>query len=144
MSVEIPPGRVFVDTNIFVYAFDTSANGRRSQADELLEAIWKSGNGCASVQVLQEFYVNATRKGANPPSPHTVRRRISELGRWRIHEPLFEDVLSAIDLHQEAQISFWDAMILQSASKLGCQTLYSEDLNSGQKIAGVEIVNPFI
>lgn len=144
MSVELPAGRVFVDTNVFVYAFDTSADEKRVRADELLEAIWKSGNGCVSVQILQEFYVNATRKGANPPSPHIVRRRISELGSWRVHEPRFEDVISAIDLHDEAQISFWDAMVLWSASKLGCETLLSEDLNHGQKIAGVEIINPFI
>lgn len=144
MSVEIPAGRIFVDTNIFIYAFDTSADKKREWADGLIEAIWKSGNGCVSVQVLQEFYVNVTRKGTNPPSRHIARMRVSQLGKWRVHEPLSEDVLSAIDLHQEARISFWDAMILQSASKLECETLYSEDLNPGQTIAGVEITNPFI
>lgn len=135
--------RVFVDTNVLLYAFDESAEEKQRLADELTRRIWRSGNGCLSIQVLQEFYVNAVRK---PPMPLDAKKAsdiVSQLVLWRVHEPKTEDVLTAIDLHREAQISFWDAMILQSASKLGCGVLYSEDLNPGQRIAGVEVVNPF-
>lgn len=140
MSVE----RVFVDTNVLLYAFDESSAEKYSIADALTRRIWRSGNGCLSIQVLQEFYVNAVRKPPIPLDAKKAAEIVSQFVLWRIHEPKTEDVLSAVNLHQEARISFWDAMILQSASKLGCETLYSEDLNPGQTIAGVEIVNPFI
>lgn len=134
--------RVFVDTNVLLYAFDRSAGVKRRRAADLLARVWRSGDGCISVQVLQEFYVNVTRKIANPLDAASAKRIVTYLGRWRVHEPLVEDVLAAIELQQNARLSFWDAMILQSASKLGCGVVYSEDLNPDQVIAGVEVVNP--
>lgn len=135
--------RVFVDTNIFLYAFDTNAGLKRQQGSRLVRELWSSGNACLSVQVLQEFYVNATRKMAKPLSPTTAKRVVSQLSKWLVHTPDAKDVLSAVDLHQSEQLSFWDAMIVQSSARLDCQTLYSEDFNAGQVIAGVTIINPF-
>jgi predicted nucleic acid-binding protein len=129
MSVE----RAFVDTNVLLYSFDDSAAAKKQIAVELTRRLWRSGTGCLSVQVLQEFYVNAVRNTPIPLSKSDAREVVSQLSKWRVHEPKTEDVLSAVDLHQEARISFWDAMILQSASKLGCETLYSEDLNPVRK-----------
>ncbi len=134
--------RVFVDTNVLLYAFDRSAGVKRRRAADLLEGVWRSGGGCVSVQVLQEFYVNSTRKIANPLEAETAKSIVTYLGRWRVHEPLVEDVLAAIELQQNANLSFWDAMIVQSADKLGCGVVYSEDLNPGQVFAGVRVVNP--
>ena len=134
--------RVFVDTNVLLYAFDRSAGVKRRRAADLLERLWRSGDGCVSVQVLQEFYVNSTRKIATPLDAETAKSIVTYLGRWRVHEPLVEDVLAAIELQQNARLSFWDAMILQSAGKLGCRVVYSEDLNPGQVVAGVEVVDP--
>ena len=139
MSVE----RVFVDTNVLLYAFDSSAGAKRRRAADLLARVWRSGNGCLSVQVLQEFYVNSTRKIANPLDAETAKSIMAYLGRWRVHEPLVEDVLAAIELQHDARLTFWDAMILHSAGKLGCGVVYSEDLNPGQVIAGVKVVDPF-
>jgi predicted nucleic acid-binding protein len=136
--------RVFVDTNVLLYAFDTSAGEKRGRALEVIDTAWRDGNGCVSVQVLQEFYVNATRKLERRLPVETAKRLVASLSRWEVHAPEAEDVLSAIDLQQHAHLSFWDAMVLQSAGKLGCSLLYSEDLNAGQRIAGVTIVNPFI
>ncbi len=142
MSAEIAV-RVFVDTNVLLYAFDTSAGSKRQRALALLAAFWRTGNGCISVQILQEFYVNATRKLPTPLELETARRIIVSLSRWEVHAPTSEDVLRAIDLQSQEQLSFWDAMVLSSASKLGCKVLYSEDLNDTQVIAGVRVVNPF-
>ena len=62
---------------------------------------------------------------------------------WKVHQPSVKDALAAIDLHRQTQISFWDAMILQSAKELNCKQIYSEDLNDGQLIGGIKIINPF-
>lgn len=136
--------RVFLDTNVLLYAFDTSAGEKRVRALEVIDTAWRDGNGCVSVQVLQEFYVNATRKLERPLPVAAARRIVASLSRWEVHAPEAEDVLSAIDLQQRTQVSFWDAMVLHSAGKLGCSLLYSEDLNAGQSIGGVTIVNPFV
>lgn len=141
MSAEA--GRQFVDTNVVVYAHDTSAGDKHMRAKQLLAELWSGGNGCLSVQVLQEFYVIITRKVGRPLEPETARRQVEDLGYWLIHSPTADDVVEAIRLHQSARLAFWDAMILTSASKLGCQTVWSEDLNAGQTAAGVKIQNPF-
>ncbi|UCH24385.1 MAG: PIN domain-containing protein [Trueperaceae bacterium] len=144
MSAKLAEGtRAFVDTNILLYAFDTSAGKKRSQALDLFQKLWRTGNGCISVQVLQEFFVNATRKLPKPLALEIAERIVASLSRWEVHAPNAEDVLSAIDLQQATQLSFWDAMVVYSAASLGCNVLYSEDFNAGQTIAGIEIINPF-
>jgi len=92
---------------------------------------------------LQEFYVNVTRKLSTPLPTETAEQIVAALSRWEVHAPTAEDVLGAIDLQRQEGLSFWDAMILTSAGKLGCRVIYSEDLNAGQVIAGVRVVNPF-
>ncbi len=143
MSAEARRPRHFVDTNVLLYAFDTSAGAKRLRAAALLEELWRARSGCLSVQVLQEFYVNATRKLPNPLPAATARELIDDLRRWEVHAPDAEDVIAAIDLQQAHTLSFWDAMIVHSAATLGCAVLYSEDLNAGQTIAGVVIRSPF-
>ena len=135
--------REFVDANVLVYAFDASAGARQARAGELLERLWTDGNGCVSVQVLQEFFVTVTRKVAKPLKADEAERRVRELCAWRVFAPKAEDVLSAIALHQRAKISFWDAMIVEAAHQLGCDTLWTEDLSHGQDYDGVRVENPF-
>lgn len=132
-----------MDTNVLLYAFDTSAGQKRERALALVADLWRTGNGCVSVQVLQEFYVNATRKLSAPLPLEMAKRIVASLARWEVHAPTAEDVLRAIDLQQGHKLSFWDAMIVGSAGKLGCRVLYSEDLNAGQVVAGVRVVDPF-
>lgn len=93
--------------------------------------------------MLQEFYVNVTRKVARPLSPEVAARIIADLSVWEVHRPSVEDVLDAIGAQARYQLSFWDAMIVVSAQQLGCRTLWSEDLNSGQVYNGVTVRNPF-
>jgi predicted nucleic acid-binding protein len=135
--------RQFVDTNVLVYAHDVSAGAKRERAHDLLTSLWASGEGCLSVQVLQEFYVTVTRKVARPLDLEAAAQVVADLGRWKTHAPDPHDVLEAIRLHGRGRISFWDAMILHSAAALDCRVLWSEDLKPGRSAAGVVVENPF-
>lgn len=133
----------FVDTNVFVYAHDSSAGEKRLKAQALIRDLWQSGEGCLSIQVLQEFYVNVTQKVARPMTPDEAANTIANLSVWHVHCPGAEDVLDAIRLQGRYQVSFWDAMIVTSAIQLGCERLWSEDLNAGQVYGTVTVLNPF-
>ena len=133
----------FVDTNILVYAHDRSAGQKHSHAQALIRELWESGEGCLSIQVLQEFYVSVTQKVARPLAPEVAAQIIADLGVWHVHRPNVDDVLDAIRVQDRYQVSFWDAMILTSANQLGCQTLWSEDLNPGQVYDGATVLSPF-
>ena len=133
----------FVDTNVLLYAYDTAARQRHDRAADLVGRLWGERRGAISVQVLQEFFVNATRKVAAPLTPEAAVDRLRSLCRWRVHSPLADDVVAAASLSHRHQLSFWDAMIVRSAAELHCAILWSEDLNDGQLIEGVRVRNPF-
>jgi predicted nucleic acid-binding protein len=109
----------------------------------LLEDLWESGLGCVSVQTLQEFYVNITRKVARPLPPATAAEIIADFEHWTVHAPQVSDVVAAIEIQQRHRLSFWDAMILHSAAQLGCAQVWSEDLQAGRDYDGLRVVNPF-
>jgi predicted nucleic acid-binding protein len=135
---------VFVDTNILIYAHDADAGPKRLRAEAILRELWDSGNGRLSVQVLQEFYVNATRKLSTPVAQMSAREVVSSYGSW-IREPITADTVTrAIDVAALAQISFWDALIVASAEQAQATQILGEDLNAGQLIAGIKIVNPLL
>jgi len=136
--------KVFIDTNILVYAHDVTAGLKYKLAKDIINSLWESKLGCLSVQVLQEFFVVATQKVAKPLETSIAAGIIKELSFWRVHEPGSNDVLEAIELHRRYQISFWDAMVLQSAVQLNCSQIISEDLNPDQVYTGVTLKNPFI
>lgn len=133
----------FVDTNILVYAYDEGADERHTQAIELVDRLGRDRLGGISIQVLQEFFVTVTRKGVVPLPVDAARARLRMLSRWPTHSPLPSDVIAATEIAESSQLSFWDAMIIRSASRMDCAVLWSEDLTAGQVIAGVEIRNPF-
>jgi predicted nucleic acid-binding protein len=133
----------FVDTNILVYAYDLTQGEKNEKAKELMLSLWESGLGCVSVQVLQEFFVSVTRKATKPLSPGQAKQIVQDFSDWKVHRPGIRDMVAAIDIHQRYQISFWDAMILQSARQSGCGILWSEDLSEGEDYAGVKVVNLF-
>jgi predicted nucleic acid-binding protein len=141
MSAEA--GREFVDANVLVYAFDPSAKSKQASAAQLLERLWHESTGCLSVQVLQEFFVTITRKVPQPLSIDEATERVREFTAWKVFAPTAGDVLSAIAVHKQAQISFWDAMIVHAATELGCDVLWTEDLKDQQVVRGVRIRNPF-
>lgn len=102
----------------------------------------RKGTGVVSLQVLQEYFANATRKLGLDPD--LARQKVEVYARFRVVEPSVVDLLAAIDLHRLHKLSVWDALILYSAKKAGCRVLLTEDLQHGQVIGGVKIVNPFI
>jgi predicted nucleic acid-binding protein len=141
MNAGEPPNE-FIDTNVLVYAFDSSAGEKQITAQALVNRLL-DGSGCLSIQVLQEFFVNMTRKISLPLSIAEVASLVQDLSSWKVFAPTADDVLAAIALSQQAQLNFWDAMILHSAAASKCGVLWSEDLNDGQTVLGVEIRNPF-
>lgn len=133
----------FVDTNVLLYAYDVTAGERHDRGRELVGRLGRERAGVLSVQVLQEFYVNATRKIAQPLSPESARERVRALSRWRLHTPTAADVIAASEVSEQSQLSFWDAMIVRSATQMNCSVLWTEDLNHGRHVSGVELRNPF-
>jgi predicted nucleic acid-binding protein len=132
----------FVDTNILLYAY-FSAGEKHDVAGALVDRLWRERRGAISIQVLQEFYVNATRKLAKMTNPEVAVDRLKSLVRWRVHSPLPDDVIAAATLSSRHRLSFWDAMIVRSAAELRCDTLWTEDLADRQVIEGVQLCNPF-
>lgn len=135
------PGKTFVDTNILLYAHDVDAGEKHERAKHALEELWAERSGVLSPQVLQEFYVNVTRKLSKPLARKRARKILDTYAVWCIDTSPAE-VMSACRIEEEARISFWDALICASALRAGAERIYSEDLNAGQKIVGVRIENP--
>ncbi len=114
---------MFVDNNIFIYAYDVSSAEKHQFARKLIAELWDTGRGCLSIQVLQEFYVNLTLKVPHPLTPLETTQIMEDLGQWRLHKPGLKNVIEAIHIQQRNKISFWDAMIICSAKELGCITI---------------------
>jgi predicted nucleic acid-binding protein len=134
----------FVDTNVLIYAYDLDAGSKQATAAALIEQLWQDGNGVISVQVLQEFLVNVTRKIAIPLPLPQARELVRSYRVWVRQPNDVATTLRATELMELASLSFWDALIIASAEAAGCHELLSEDLNPNQTIAGVRIVNPFL
>jgi len=133
--------RVFIDTNVLVYAEDANAGKKRDRARSIIADAIGSRSAVLSAQVLQEFFSVVTRKlGADPVK---ARRQIELFAGQDIILTEASDVIAAIDLHRLHQVAIWDALIIRSAIKAGCRTLLSEDLSHGRKFDGVAIEDPF-
>ena len=133
---------VLVDTNILMYAHDSDAGPKRERSIQSIRPLWEAETGRLSVQVLQEFYVNVTRKLATPVATATAREIVNTYGSW-VREAITTDtIVRATHIAEMAQISFRDALIVASAEQAGAAQIYTEDLNDGQTIAGILIVNP--
>lgn len=135
--------RSFVDTNVLIYAHDATAGVKHDIARQLIAELGNLRTGRLSLQVLQEFFVNVTRKIPNPISVPQALKIVSDFGVWRCHEPDLEDVLAAGQIHDRTGVSFWDAMIIRSAHQTGCSVIWTEDLSDGQSYEGVRAANPF-
>jgi len=134
--------KIFVDTNVLIYAHDVDAKAKHETAKRVLHRLWSERTGVLSLQVLQEFYVNVTRKIANPLSKESARLVVSTYTTWCI-ETTPAEIANAFRIEDESRIGFWDALILASAVKSGADRILSVDLNAGQTISGVLIQNPF-
>jgi predicted nucleic acid-binding protein len=134
---------VFVDTNILVYAYDADAGVKRERAVEALRQHWDADTGRLFVQVLQEFFVNVTRKLTTRIARSTAREVVSAYAAWVRRPTTADTVLRATDIAELAQISLRE-LIVAAAEEAGAALLLSEDLNAGRSIAGVKIVDPLL
>jgi predicted nucleic acid-binding protein len=133
----------FFDTNVLVYAHDTREPRRRAQARDLIELTLERGLARLSTQVLQEFFWAMTRRIAEPLPPSRVIGLVEDFANWPVFTVDTAAIIDAARLGDQAQLAFWDALIVVAAAGSGAEVLYSEDLNHGQTIAGVEVINPF-
>jgi predicted nucleic acid-binding protein len=133
--------RSFFDTNVLVYMADKDEPEKQQRALSLFEEHRRNGTGVVSPQVLQEYFAAATRK--LKLDAHVARRNVELFGRFEVATVGVEDVLAAIDLHLLHHISFWDGLILRTATQMKCAVLLTEDLQDGRVFEGVRVANPF-
>jgi predicted nucleic acid-binding protein len=132
----------FLDTNILLYSIsqDSSETAKRDRAIGIIDA----GDNALSVQVLQEFYVQATRPTRRDRLPHDIATGLIRTWlRFKIQETSVSIMTGALEIKAEHGLSYWDAAIVAAARALGCRELYSEDMTHGREIESVTIINPF-
>ncbi|HEX5320968.1 MAG TPA: PIN domain-containing protein [Stellaceae bacterium] len=132
----------FLDTNILLYSIsrDPAEAGKRERAIALIDR----DDGALSAQVLQEFYVEATRATRSDRIPHeTAMGLLVAWSRFRVQAATLQIVVAALEIHKAHGFSYWDSAIVAAARALDCETLYTEDLTHGRQIDRVMIVNPF-
>ena len=135
--------RIFLDTNVLMYAYDSSDPLKQKTAREILRSGLLSGSACVSAQVLGELFVVLTRKIPNPMTVAEATAVVQALGRLEVVETGFLAVNLALHILMKAEIAYWDALIVAVARAGGCATVFSEDLTDGQVFDGVTVVNPF-
>jgi predicted nucleic acid-binding protein len=133
----------FVDTNVLVYALADTDRERSPVAKELVRRLMESGELITSTQVLNELYVTLTLKAVPRLLPVQALRYVENLAFWHVAPTDYATVQQAIGLSIASPISFWDALIVVAASRSGATRLYTEDLQHGQTLLDVQIVNPF-
>ncbi len=135
---------VFVDTKVHLYCYDERDPLKRRQAQQWLTWCWEHNSGRISTQVLNEFYNNAITRFRTTVSVHQARAEIRRLRLWQPPHLDTYTVDGAWDLQDRYALSYWDALILSSAHQQGCSYLLTEDLQHGQRLDAVEILNPFL
>ena len=135
--------RIFIDTNILVYAHDPQDLGKQEIAQALLRKLWRDRSGVLSTQVLIEFYNAATRKLKPAMSRHEARTIMTDYSTW-CSNTRPRHLVSASVLEERHSLSWWDALIVAAALRSGASTLLSEDMQHGQKFGLLTIRNPFV
>lgn len=133
-------GSAFLDTNVFVYAYDEADSAKRDRARD---TIVHTPHVVISTQVLAEFYQVTTRKLATPLPPDRAAEVLAEMSQLEVVTQDAALVRSAAALSRFAGLSLWDAMIVRAAATAGCDVLLTEDLAGGSTLDGVRIENPF-
>lgn len=134
---------VFADTNVLVYSRDEADPAKHDAAKAWIEALWHSGTGTLSQQVLSEYYVTVTRMLVPAMAREAARREVIDLATWTMAPTTPETIAAAWHVEDRFGLSFWDALIVASADAAGCTTLLTEDLQHGQRFGDVTVVSPF-
>lgn len=132
---------VFVDSNVFLYAVDAGETEKQPAAAAWRAALWRTRRGRISFQVLQEFYVKATRKW--PKAADATRAEIYDLMAWKPVVVGAGVLLEAWKIQDRYRFSFWDSLIVSAAKAASCRFVLTEDLQHGQNLDGIEIISPF-
>jgi predicted nucleic acid-binding protein len=135
---------VFVDTNIWLYARDGSDPLKHRAATEALEGLWREGTGRTSLQVINEYFVNVTRKVSRPLTDAEAWADVEMMLAWRPRPVTADSLTAARAIAQRHRLFWWDALIVAAAVQEGCQVLLSEDFQHGQLIAGLRVRNPLM
>jgi predicted nucleic acid-binding protein len=135
--------KVFVDSNVLVYAHDADAGRKHLVAKSLLQELWRDRRGVLSHQVLQEFYVNVTRKIPKPLPARSARDVVAAYGEWVSSPVDVTQILRASEIEERHRLSFWDALIVSAALHAGAARIVSEDFQPGRRYEGVRVDNPF-
>ncbi|SMO92799.1 PIN domain-containing protein [Gracilimonas mengyeensis] len=137
--------KVFLDTNIFAYAFDRTDVAKQEKASELIKTHLENGSGIISYQIVQEFINVSYRKFKNPMTLRELEQYIENVlsHMWEVYASK-DLIYSAIGIKEQFKYSFYDSLIIAAALEAGCTTLYSEDLQHEQKVYSVQIVDPFV
>lgn len=133
---------VFVDTNVLLYAFDDFDQKKQQAARVWRAELWKARGGRVSFQVLQEFYAKVTQKW--PAAREEARAEVRDLMAWRPLAVSAELLEYGWKIQDRYRLSFWDALIVAAAKATSCACLLTEDLQDGQRLDGVIVVNPFL
>jgi predicted nucleic acid-binding protein len=137
-------GRYFLDTNILVYTFDPSQPEKQDRARRLVEEALRSTEGVISSQVVQEFLNVATRRFETPLTPADCRVYLDTvLAPLCDVFPTIELYKDALSVHEGWRFSLYDSLIVAAALATGCERLYTEDLQDGQRVRDLVIENPF-
>jgi predicted nucleic acid-binding protein len=134
---------VFVDTNVLLYARDRTEPEKHRRAADWLARLWRSGAGRTGVQVLNEYYVNVTRKLSRPMEPAAAREDVEDLMAWRPAAVSNGLVLRAFEVEDRFGYGWWDSLVIAAALEQNCGWLLTEDLQHGQSVWGLQIVDPF-
>lgn len=135
---------VFVDTNVLLYSEDLADEAKHRAARGWLRELWLRRCGRLSTQVLNEFYVVATRKLRPAMSPGDARAEVRRYQRWQPWAVDHATVEAAWAVEARYGVHYWDALLIAAAQQQGCSALLTEDLQHGQVIEGVRILNPFV
>jgi len=135
---------VFVDTNVLLYRHDLAIPEKQVAAEVWLTHLWRTRSGRLSMQVLQEFYFNATQKLKPGLARKAARQEVQDLTTWHPIPVDFQVVADAWDLQDRYDLSFWDSLIAAAARLTGCRFLLTEDLQHDQDLNGVRVLSPFI
>ena len=130
----------FIDTNILVYAHDSTSSRKQAIAIELIDRLSAARSGRLSTQVLLEFFATARKAGLTPAIAADI---VDDFSSWSVYTPTGADVSAATRLSIKQTISIWDALILTAAMRSGCDVLWSEDLQDGRYFGSLRVQNPF-
>jgi predicted nucleic acid-binding protein len=135
---------VFVDTNVLVYRRDASERDKQERAQLWINLLWTTRAGRLSSQVLQEYYHTVTRKLKPGIAPAEAREQVRDLAAWKPVIGSLDLLERAFSLEDRFELSFWDSLIVAAAGQAACRYLLTEDLQDGQVLGGITVINPFL